>query len=111
MATSGETTSQNGSYAEGSVLTLLLGNNPKVKILASLLSENDHDINATDIARLAGVSRSTVYRHLDDLQELGVVVHTRDVGGSPMYRINRDSQVAEDLAQLEWDLLDVVPEE
>jgi len=59
---------------------------------------------------LAGLHRTTVYDHLDDLEELNVVVQTRTVGGSPMYRINRDSKIAEDLAQLEWDLLDEIPE-
>jgi len=96
------------TYADGTALTKLLGESPKVKIIASLLSENDVDLNVTDIADLAGLHRTTVYDHLDNLQELGVVVKTREVSGSPMYRINRDSDVAEDLATLEWDLLDAV---
>jgi len=99
------------TYADGTVLTKLLGESPKVKIIASLLSENNVDLNVTDIADLAGLHRTTVYDHLDALQELGVVVKTREVGGSPMYRINRDSDVAEDLATLEWDLLDAVADE
>lgn len=98
------------TYAEDSALTQLFGNNPKVKIIAALLSENDRDITVTDISELAGLHRTTMYDHLDDLVDLGVVEKTREVRGSPMYRINRDSNVAEDIAQLEWDLLDVVGE-
>lgn len=95
------------TYAEGSALTRLFGNHPKVKILAALLSESDRDITKSDIAELAGVHRTTVYDHLEDLEELGVVEETRRVKGSPMYQINRDSKVAEDVAQLEWDLMDI----
>lgn len=93
------------TYAEGSVLTELLGDHPKVKILTALLSENDHDITITDISELAGLSRSAVYDHIDDLIGLNVVHKTREIGGSPMYEINRESDVAEDLAHLEWDLI------
>jgi predicted ArsR family transcriptional regulator len=98
------------TYADGTVLTELLGESPKVKIISALLSENDVDLNITQIADLAGLHRTTVYDHLDDLEDLDVVRQTREVAGSPMYKINRDSQVAEDLAQLEWDLLDVISE-
>ena len=101
-------TNRNEPFAEGSALTHLLGNNPKVRILSGLLSENDVDINVTQITDLAGIHRSTVYDHIGDLVRVDVVEQTRTVGGSPLYRINRDSEVAENLAQLEWDLLDVL---
>ncbi|WP_248516331.1 winged helix-turn-helix domain-containing protein [Salinarchaeum laminariae] len=100
-----------GSYAEGTVLTELFGETPKVKIIAALLSESDVDLNVTQIAELAGLHRTTVHGHIDDLRNLEVIEETRKVGGSPMYRINRESDVAEDVAELEWDLLDVVAEE
>lgn len=92
-------------YAEHSALTDLLGNHPKTKILAALLSES-HDVNVSRIAELAGMSRTTVYDHIDDLQELNVVEKTRKVGGSPLYQINKDSKTSEELAQLEWALVE-----
>jgi DNA-binding transcriptional ArsR family regulator len=55
----------------------------------------------SDIARLAGVARSTVYDHLDDLQELGIVEHTQNVGDSPMYRFDADDEPGEHVAKLE----------
>jgi predicted ArsR family transcriptional regulator len=101
----------NETYAEGTALTKLFGDSAKTKLLAALLSESDVDLNVTDLADLAGVHRTTVYDHIDDFVELGIVEQTRTVGGSPMYRIDRDSQVAEDVAQLEWDLLDALADE
>ena len=97
---------QTEAYAENSALTVLLGESPKVKILAAFLSEPERDLNLSDVARLAGVARNTVYRHIDDLLSLGVVVKTRDVGSSTMYQINQDSDMAEKLASIEWDLVD-----
>lgn len=96
-----ELTQETESYAEDTPLTHLFGSGARVKIIAALLGEKDNDLNTTDIARLAGVARSTVYQHLDDLVELGVVERTRSVGDSPMYRIDPDSEVAEHLDMLE----------
>lgn len=93
------------AYADETALTDLLGDNPKVKILAVLLSEG-RDINVSRIAEQAGVSRSTVYDHIDNLQALGVVEQTRKIGGSPLYQLKKESEAAKKLAQLEWALLD-----
>lgn len=96
--------------AEDTVLTDVLGPHAKVKILTVLLGENDRDLNATEISQLAGIDPSTFYEHIEDLLGYGIVIHTRTVGNSKMYQINRDSPAAEDLAQLEWDLLDNIPQ-
>ena len=98
-------------YAEGTPLTELFGNGPKVKILAAFLADPDFDHNVTDISRLAGVTRKTVYKHLDDLLELGVVEKTRETGGSPRYKLDKDNEAAKLLGQLEWELIDLAFEE
>jgi DNA-binding transcriptional ArsR family regulator len=97
-------------YAPHAALTELLGTHPKVKILAVLLSEG-RDINISHIAEQAGMSRSTVYDHIEDLQALEVVEQTRKISGSPLYQINKDSDVAEQLHKLEWSLIDAVASE
>lgn len=99
------------SYAEGTVLTRLLGSGAKVKLLAAFLADPEFDHTVTEIAELAGVSRKTVYEHLDDLLELGVVEQTRESGGSPRYRLDKENPGAKRLAQLEWELMDLVGDE
>lgn len=103
-----EDESETEPYAEGTVLTKLLGDGPKVSILTAFLADPDpeFDYNVTEIAELAGVSRNTVYRHLDDLLEIGVIVKTRESGGSPRYKLDKDNPAAKRLAQLEWDLME-----
>jgi DNA-binding transcriptional ArsR family regulator len=93
--------SETEPYADDTPLTHLFGSGARVKIVAALLGEAGTDLNVSDIARLAGVARSTVYDHLDDLRELGVVEHTRNVGDSPMYRFHAESEVGEHVAELE----------
>lgn len=111
MSTKNSNTKSNtDSYAEHTVLTTLVGESPQAKILAVLL-KTPHDINTSRIAELGGMSRSSVYRYIDSLINLGVVEKTREVGGSPLYQINEESPVAQRLAELEYELVDVVADE
>lgn len=98
------------SYSEGTVLTDVLGNHGKVKILAALLSEPQHDLNISDIARMAGVDRGTVYEHIDELRAYGVVEQTRTAGNSKMFQINTDSPAAKAIGKLEYELLNELAE-
>lgn len=98
------TTTNTDSYASDTPLVKLFGPKPRVKILAVLLAQG-RDINASTIAELAGVSRSSVYDHLDPLITLGLVNKTREINGSPLYEINKDSPSAKKLAQLEMELV------
>lgn len=75
------------------VLTSLYGTHPRIKILVALLIEDWHDLPVSRIAALADLDRSTVYRHIEPLVELGVVVQEREVGSANCYRIDRDSEL------------------
>lgn len=98
------------SAAENTILTAVLGDHPKTLILVTLIGEAGHGINATEIARLAGIERSTFYNHIEDLVAFDVVRKTRKVGNSQLYEINTDSPAAESLATLEWKLIEFMAE-
>jgi len=99
------------AYAQDTPLPQAFGDTARIKIIAAMLSEQDQDINVTEIARLAGVARSTVYDHLDDLEEFNLIVQTRDVGGNPMYEINTDSPIVERVEEIEGLLLRQIVDE
>lgn len=88
-------------FAEQTAVIGVLGDHPKVKIL-SVLSNEPRDISVSRIAELSGMSRSTIYDHLDDLQNLSIVRNTREMGGSPLYELNKNDEVAKRFAQLQW---------
>lgn len=90
-------------YSEEAPLTILLDGSDRIKILSVFVADRGRDLSKSDIARDAGVARSTVYAHLDDLETLGVIEHTRDTqaGHSPRYQLNEDSQIADLLYKLE----------
>lgn len=87
-------------YSHNDPLQSVFGESGKVKIISALLSEKDTDLNVSDISRVGGVARSTVYDNMDGLQEMGIVVQTREIGGSPMYQINTDNEIVEYIDQI-----------
>lgn len=94
------------SMGELGVLTSVFGTHPKVKILIALLSEDWHDITVRKIAELAGIDESTVYPHIEDLVDLSVVHATREVAGSQLYQINRNSSLAKMIKNVEEEILE-----
>lgn len=93
-------------FAPGTVLTDVMGVHPKTRILAVLLADPERDLNPTDIARLAGIDRTTFYNHIDDLRAYGVVETTRTVGVSTMYQLRKNSEATGRLAGFEWALIE-----
>lgn len=101
--TANHTAVETDHYAEEAPLTYLFGDNARAKIIGAFVSERGRDVSVSDVARLAGVARSTVYDHLDTLQQLGVIKHTRDIEGghSSLYQLNEDSQIGELIYKLD----------
>lgn len=96
------------AYAPNTPLTRIFGNNTRPLILASLLSEPSNHLTKTEIAHLSGLSTRTVSRHLPTLVEHDLVETHPGDRGYMLYSINKDSPAAKRLAQMEWELLDVV---
>lgn len=93
-------------YAKDTPLTWIFSNNSRVRIIAALLSEADRDLNISDIARVAGISRSAVYDNIEPLEEHGIINQTREIGDSTMYEINTDSEIVALIAEIEELLLE-----
>lgn len=84
-------------------LEVLFGGPARTRIIEAFVSERGRDLTVSDVARLSDTSRSTVYRHLDDLQELGVVETSRTTGDgySTRYQLAASSEIADGLHELE----------
>lgn len=98
-----EASSESEAYADDAPLMHLFGTPARAKIVSVFVAERGRDLSKSEIARQAGVARSTVYDHLDELAELGVIEHTRDTqaGHSERYQLNEDSPISEYLYKLE----------
>ena len=94
-------TESEDAFADGHPYMDLFGSPGRTKLLAAFVSERTRDITVSYAAQLAGIARSTVYDHIDELEAMGVIKQTRKMGGSTYYTLNNDSDLANELYRLE----------
>ena len=87
---------------EDSVFLRIFGNNPVLKVLDFLIVFHRYDYPLTDIARNSGVAYSSLQLLWPNLVESGLVVKTRRVGKSDLYKLNTENPTVEKLRDLHW---------
>jgi DNA-binding IclR family transcriptional regulator len=102
-------TMEASAYADNAV-TRLLGTHAKAKMLTVFVGKAETDLSAREVSDLAGIHPSTFNEHVGDLLDLGVVVETRQSGNAQLYQLNPDSDVAETIRQLQFELMEAVAE-
>lgn len=83
---------------EGPIATLFDGP-ARTKIIEAFVSNGSRELNVSDVARLSDTARSSVYRHIDELQKMGIVKEVD--GGAGRYTLDSDDQLAELLRKVE----------
>jgi len=82
----------------------VFGNNPVMKVLDFLISFQMFDYPLTEIARNSRVSYSTLQTFWEKLERNNIVIKTRRVGKSDLYKLNTQNQAVQQLIQLDWNL-------
>lgn len=94
-----ETDVRSESYAEDTPLVELFGDGARPRLISALVG-NDMDMNASELARQAGVARPTVYDHLEDLEALGVLETSRETAQGKRYQL-AETELGEHLEHTE----------
>ena len=72
------------------LLNELFGDNARIKILEELLTYVDSFLTAEEISRMADVSSKTVYIHLNQLEEIGVLEVEKK--GAKRFKLNTNDE-------------------
>jgi len=83
---------------EGPIATLFSGP-ARTRIIEAFVANASRELNVSDIARLSDTARSTVYRHIEELEKLEIIEPVGE--GTKRYTLNRDDEIAEFLYKLE----------
>jgi len=78
-----------------------MGDSPTVRILDYLLTERDLDFSITDMAKNAGIGRTTLYRIWDNLIKNKIIVSTRTIGKAKLFKLNKDNKVIKKLMEID----------
>jgi len=76
---------------EKSLFIEFMGDSPTIRVLDYLLTERDLDFSITDMAKNAGIGRSTLYRIWDNLIKNEIIMSTRIIGKAKLYKLNKDN--------------------
>lgn len=96
--------SDSETYAESTPLTWVFGDQPKVRIIAALISEYGNSVTADEISILAGVDLEIVKAEMSPLLEHDIIVSEQEEE-STKYKINTSSESVDYMRKLEGSLL------
>jgi len=87
---------------------LKLLDEPTLRVLDFLIDNIAFDHTITDIAKGAGLSRTTVYKVFEKLKKLDMVVRTKEFGRAKYYKLNKDNPIVRKLIELDEVVSEVV---
>jgi len=83
----------------------VFGNSPIMKVLDFLITFQLFDYPLTEIARNSKVSYSTLQTFWNKLEKNKIVIKTRRVGKSDLYKLNTNNPAIKQLIKLDWNLI------
>ena len=83
----------------------VFGSSPIMKVLDFLITFQLFDYPLTEIARNSGVGYSTLQTFWSRLEENCIVIKTRRVGKSDLYKLNTNNPAVKQLLKLDWNLI------
>jgi len=78
------------------------GDTPKLRFLDFLIGNHFFDFNMTDMAKEAGISYNSLKSFFDEFLKKGIIIKTRRVGKSDMYKLNMDNDTAKNFIKFAW---------
>lgn len=83
----------------------VFGSNPVIKVIDFLITYQLFDYPLTEIAKKSGVSYSTLQTFWEKLERNNIVIKTRRVGKSDLYKLNTNNPAVKQIIKLDWNLI------
>jgi predicted transcriptional regulator len=96
---------------EDSIFVEVFGGSPIMKVLDFLITFADFDYPLTEIAKNSGISYSTMQTFWHKLESNNIVIKTRRVGKSDLFKLNTNNPAVKQLIKLDWNLIQGKKEE
>jgi DNA-binding transcriptional ArsR family regulator len=87
------------------IFTEIFGNNPVIRVIDFLITFQLFDYPLTEIAKNSGVSYSTLQAIWPKLERNSIIIKTRRVGKSDLYKLNTENPAVQQLIKLDWNFI------
>lgn len=87
-----------------SIFVEIFGNSPIIRVLDFLITFADFDYPLTEIAKNSGIGYSSLQSFWDKLVRNNIVIKTRRVGKSDLFKLNTANPAVKQLIKLDWNL-------
>jgi len=78
------------------------GDTPKLRFLNFLIGNHFFDFNMTDMAKEANISYNSLISFFQEFLNKGIIIKTRRVGKSDMYKLNPDNPISKNFLRFAW---------
>ncbi|MBR9704156.1 hypothetical protein GOV12_02000 [Candidatus Pacearchaeota archaeon] len=78
------------------------GDTPKLRFLNFLIGNHFFDFNMTDMARESNISYNSLLSFFNEFLDKGIIIKTRRVGKSNMYKLNMDNVISQNFVKFAW---------
>lgn len=89
---------------EDSIFVEVFGGSPMIRVLDFLITFADFDYPLTEIAKNSKISYSTLQIFWHKLEKNNIVIKTRRVGKSDLFKLNVTNPAVKQLIKLDWNL-------
>lgn len=78
------------------------GDTPKLRFFDFIIGNHFFNFNMTDMARESGISYNSLKNFFNEFLDKGIIIKTRRVGKSDMYKLNMDNDTAKNFIKFAW---------
>ena len=96
---------ENNALLEDSIFVQVFGGSPVMRVLDFLITFADFDYPLTEIAKNSRISYSTLQTFWAKLVSNKIVIKTRRVGKSDLFKLNTKNPAVQQLIHLDWNLI------
>lgn len=84
---------------EKTIFVEYFGDSPTTRVLDFFIENDLYDYSKTDMYRETGIARTTLQEVVRDLLKRKIIIKTRAVGRSNMYKLNRGNPIVEEMVK------------
>ncbi len=82
----------------------IFGENPQTKVLDFLADHPYYEYTVTELAEKTGVSKPTIYKVIRNLLKERLIVVSRKIGRSKLYKLNTGDEIVKTILKFEFEI-------